>query len=347
MSYYEPDEQYFEPSEADLVFQDYKEKMVDLVKSDIKTHYDSVEKENTYLKETNEKLRKEFNELKKKSENQFNIDTKAEFMQDIFKYISKDNIEKLIKLAYTPDFHEKAQFDGDAPVWFESVVNYYSNKDKVIEIFKACGVDVPKYANDFRLPFDWNKEEIDVFFSTIYNHYNCNGCTYEDNIGFWYREAARFNFDPIQNCKHNYSEIPWQFVLRNKILNSPDYCIKMANAINKGNHGTYFMKIMDYQTLDKDNLKAFVNALDITKGNDSIYNFVVNHLDLIDDNKKVKKLYDILNLESWGCSSTLEHFPKEYIIKYIKGKHSGSKEMITKTKKLTKQEKLELMADYI
>jgi len=78
-----------------------------------------------------------------------------------------------------------------------------------------------------------------------------------------------------------------------------------------------------------------------------IYNFVVKYLDLIDDSKKIKKLYDLLNLESWGCSSILEHFPKEYIVKYIKGKHKDSKEMITKTKKLTKQEKLELMADYI
>ena len=355
MSYYEPDEQYFEPSEADLAFAEYKEKMVDLVKSDIKDHYDSVEKENTYFKETNSKLKNELSELKKKAENQFVIDTKADFMKDIFGKITKENVIKLIRLIYKPDYNESyINEDEDnkfshEPAWFTLIVNYYSNKSKIIEILRACGIKVPKYAETFRLPFDWTKEELDVFFGTISNHYNCNGCTYADNLRFWYEHAAGVEFDPIKSCQRgSYSELPWQFVLRNKLLNTSDYCIKMAQQINKGGNGQYFIKVVDYQTLDEQNLKIFVNALDIPKNNNSsVLNFIVDHLDLIDDTKKVSQLFDNLNLESWGILSTVEHFPKEYIIAYIKGKHSNSKDMITKTNKLTKEEKLELMADYI
>ena len=313
MNYYEPDEQYFEPSEADLAFEEYKERMYDLVKSDIKTHYDSIEKENTYLKETNQKLKKEFDELKKKSENQFNIDTKADFIKDIFSKITKENVIKLISLIYKPDFNESYLNENDEdrfshePAWFTMIVNYYSNKNKIIAILRACDIKVPKYAETFRLPCDWTKEELNVFFDTIYNHYNCNGCTYTDNLRFWYENAAGVEFDPIKSCQRGgYSELPWQFVLRNKILNSPEYCIKMANQINEGGNGQYFIKVVDYQTLDEQNLKTFVNALDVPKNtNNSVFNFIIDHLDLVDDTKKIGQLFNNLNLESWGILSII------------------------------------------
>lgn len=103
----------------------------------------------------------------------------------------------------------------NVPLWLIALTNYYSHKDEVIEFLKILNIKLPKNIENFRLPIDWTEAEIDIFFITVYNHSNCNGCTYERNLNFW----GTSSLDSVEEqCNRHYSEIPWQFVLRNPIL---------------------------------------------------------------------------------------------------------------------------------
>lgn len=66
MSYYDYDEPYWEPSEADELFDEIKDKLIDSAKSSLKNDMDMLRSENTYLKKRNEELEKKIYEVEQK-----------------------------------------------------------------------------------------------------------------------------------------------------------------------------------------------------------------------------------------------------------------------------------------
>jgi len=226
------------------------------------------------------------------------------------------------------------------------IINYYSIKDKIIALLKSCNIDVPDKAYNFRLPLDWTEEELDIFFDTMANHYVCNGCIYSENIGFWYRE--RLWDKPIENCRHNYSEIPWQFVLRNPLLNSDKYVVKIAEAINKGGNGTYFAKIFDYQKLNDEYIKYLVNNINYPKeGKGEVYKFLIGNIQFIEGDINANTIYQLLK-DGWNTIGKIELLPKKYLLKYLND-FKGDKlyDVVKKCTTLTKEDKAELLKNIV
>jgi hypothetical protein len=342
MDYYED----FDPSQYDENWE-FNSVINDLIEKEVDLRTEKVQESLAKYMTRNNELTKENSEFKSKiitlESRLSQIENKNSFFDDIVNSINKDTVESFIKIIYNPDFNEGNSFDY-APVWFRLIVNYYSNKGKIISFLRYCGIDVPKSADNFRLPLNWNKEEIDAFFDNINNHYVCNGCIYSDNIGFWYREGLWDK--PIDNCKHNYSEIPWQFVLRNPILNSLEYCEKMAAAINKGSHGLYFIKVCDYQKLSDENLSIFLNSIKITDRLDrDVVNLLIKNVKVLNE-KNLDKLYPYIK-NSYRAIDTFVLMPKKYVIKYLHEDNVKAKDLIPEIKIFTKEEKLKLLAEFI
>jgi hypothetical protein len=296
---------------------------------------------NTYIAKCNKSELEIIGKNKTIKELSNNIETLKNtniIFNEIVGNLNKDNIEEFINVIYKQDFNES----GNIPIWFRLIVNYYSHKDKIISFLRYCKIDVPKKVETFRLPFDWNKEELNVFFNNMRNHYCCNGCIYENNLEFWYREG--YWDKPIDNCKHSYSEIPWQFILRNPLLNTKEYCDKMADAINEGNHGVYFYKILDYQNLDEDNLKLLINNIDLTKikksSNDMFQNLILKNIKILNE-EKYEIIYPLV-FKVWRELDYIIQMPKKYLVRYLHEKGIDAKEIIFKLKVLTKEEKMEI-----
>jgi len=62
MSYYD-EEQYFEPSEADILLSEYQQKMKEVLISSVKNEIEAIKEENERLKVENEKLNKRFRNI--------------------------------------------------------------------------------------------------------------------------------------------------------------------------------------------------------------------------------------------------------------------------------------------
>jgi hypothetical protein len=265
--------------------------------------------------------------------------------------MTKENIVNIIDILFTKDYNEKSY--DKVPVWFELIVNYYSNRASILSILRSVGYEVPNWADSVMLPSDWSKEYLDLFFDNISKHYVCNGCIYSDNIGFWYGEHRSSLIDIPKMITHSsYSEIPWQFVLRNPLLNSKEYVLKMAQAINKGSHGEYFSKVTEFQKLNQDNLEEFINNINIKYSKLSdIPSVIINNISLISDHNKLDKIYNLFVRNSYETSYNadkyLKQFPKDYSIRFIKGKHEGSEKYLKSSKNLTKEEKVELLSLFV
>lgn len=176
----------------------------------------------------------------------------------------------------------------------------------------------------------------------MYAHYNCNGETYENNLRFWTYSMAAHPFDKKYfSC---YDEIPWQFVLRNPLLNSQKYAIKIAEEINKDGNGVYFSKICHYQELSPDVLQTIVSNLKAPQC-PIITDFLINNIELVTDKKILNNLYLTL-VDKYGGTKYILQMPEEYQKKYVKSLDNLEKMInFLNMTKFSKEKKMELLGN--
>ncbi len=99
----------------------------------------------------------------------------------------------------------------------------------------------------------------------------------------------------------SYDEIPWQFVLRNPLLNSEKYALKIAKAMNDGYNGLKFEKICSYQNLDEEVLKLIIDKIIVKEKSDkAIFDFLIDHIELVSDRERLEILYPEIEA-GWRC----------------------------------------------
>ena len=196
--------------------------------------------------------------------------------------------------CYQFTFNEK--LDRNCPLWLILVVRYYTDKEDIIKLLKYLDVSYPSNINSFRLPIDWTEEELDIFFDNIYNHYNCNNCIYDDNLRFW----SPFCLESVkQQCTGNYSEIPWQYVLRNPLILKTKYYDKVLNNFNDCSNWDNFFEIdLHNPLIQEEDIIYIINNIDVdkllkNKKPKHLINFIVRNVKYINPIKN-KKLLDYI-----------------------------------------------------
>lgn len=307
MSCYEDyDEFYQEPSEFDEKMKELKSYLMDSVKQDIKADLD-------YYKSATEKSNKELTELKLKNKSLEIENTELHKVNEvadiILSKITKENVESLIANLFEPTFKEETY---DCPLHWGLYVNYYNDRETVLKILRYAGIEVP-YDSSVILPHEWDKASLDKFFDNMSNHVNCNGQTYSGNIRFWSYRSAQ---DPFKYT--NFTEIPWQFVLRNPLLNSKEYSLKIAKAMSNGGNGYKFSKIYNYQKLDDDVLELLVNNICLNEKHlkSDVGQFIIRHMQYIKKDETFDAVIKILS-NMWRPYNEAAKLPEDYQIKYI------------------------------
>lgn len=301
-------EDYYEPSELDQKMEELKDYLRDSVKSELKNKLESLSKKNENLEKTKIDLNSEISKLRNEN-NSLKILNNASSI--LLNKITKDNIFEIVSILFEKTFNENTY---ECPTWFGILVNYYNDRYEIIELLKFAGIEIPKEAVDIVLPHEWDKGKINLFFETMHRHVNCNGNSFSDNLRhFSWKDAL----NPMTKNYSSYDEIPWQFVLRNPILNSLEYAEKMVIEINKGGNGQNFSKITEYQKLD-DNVLSYMisNIKPVVKYKDSIVNhLLIKHIELMTDEQYIADLYKVL-LNRWRPYETIAKMSFDYQTKY-------------------------------
>lgn len=333
MSYYDY-EDFYEPNEFDEKITELKDYLRDSVKQEVQDQIASLQRENENLKIENSDLRSKNKSIECENKGLLSVNKVMKILTD---KIDEGNVYKIIQAIFPKTFEEKAH---DCPEFWSTYVNYYDNRKDVITILKYAKVNIPSELEDIILPHEWNEELLDKFFDTMYRHVNCNGCTYEGNLKYWnYRMAA----NPF-SATSSYDEIPWQFVLRNQLLNSEKYALKIAKAMNGGYNGLNFEKICSYQDLDEKVLKLIVDNLVVKEKSDKrIFDFLIDHIELVSDKERLDIVYPEIEAR-WRCYSAVLRMPKEYQIQYAMSisRMEDRIEFLNKTD-LSKEEKSQIL----
>lgn len=343
---------YAEPSEVDELFKEFQEKCMDILCNNVKSEVDEIMVRNAQLTEENE-------ELKKKSKSFENIAIeRTKSLNDsgtvlkMLKYLKSSLDDKkvysLFDLMFEKDFVEDLY---EVPLWLGVLTQYYSHKDDAIEFLKILGIDLPNGVEKFRLPIDWTEQELDIFFDTMHNHVNCNGCVYASNLRFWGKNSLMSVKDQCK--KTHYDEIPWQYVLRNPLLKKEKYLEQIGKhmicTLPSDYNWSKFSQIDKYLELEPKELKVIFNNLNYqlwVNQDKNITNFILRHINLIDNKNFLNKVYDLCHDSyDFTCKYKILDMPFTYVKKWC-SEHTNNAMNLLRDKKteFTDEQRKELLA---
>lgn len=341
---------YAEPSEVDELFKEFQEKCMDILCNNVKSEVDEIMVRNVQLTKENE-------ELKKKSKSFENIaiertkslndsGTVLKMLKYLKNSLDDEKVYSLFDLMFEKDFEENLY---EVPLWLGILTQYYSHKDEAIEFLRLLDVKLPDKIENFRLPIDWTEQELDVFFDTMHNHVNCNCCVYEGNLRFWGKHSLMSVED---QCKTTYyDEIPWQYVLRNPLLKKEKYLERIGKHMISipSSNWSKFSKIDEYLELEPKELKVIFDNIDYqlwANKDKDITNFILRHIDLIDNKNFLNKVYDFChNSYDFTCKYKILDMPFKYVKKWC-SEHGDRAMDLLKSKKteFTEEQRKELLA---
>ena len=316
---------YLPESTLDYIIQDLVDNVKRQVIDESNSEISFIINENKKLKEENEELQKSINDITSQNNDNNLFDSiwgsiKNNLMKKVplEEQLAKNNkVYDFLSLIYDKDYVEK--LDANTPLWIGILTQWYSHKNEMIQIMQSLAISTPKNISNFRLPVDWTEEELDTFFDTIYNHTNCNGCTYEGNLRFWSDSSLE---DVKTQCNRSYSEIPWQYVLRNPLLKNEKYLAAIGKGayLSKCSNYFKFFKIETYQDLTDEQIKVIIDNMEYQKMNksDEIDTFLLKHIDLISNEHFLNRIYDRFNnsysFEVYDC---VLNIPYKYAYKWL------------------------------
>lgn len=341
---------YAEPSEVDELFKEFQEKCMDILCNNVKSEVDAIITQNVQLTKENE-------ELKKKSKSFENIaiertkslndsGTVLKMLKYLKNSLDDEKVYSLFDLMFEKDFEENLY---EVPLWLGILTQYYSHKDEAIEFLRLLDVKLPNKIENFRLPIDWTEQELDVFFDTMHNHVNCNGCVYEGNLRFWGKNSLMSVED---QCKKTYyDEIPWQYVLRNPLLKKEKYLKQIGEHMISipSSNWSNFSKIDEYLELEPKELKVIFDNLDYqlwANKDKDITNFIRRHIDLIDNKNFLNKVYNLChNSYDFTVQYKILDMPFKYVKKWC-SEHTNNAMSLLQDKKteFTEEQRKELLA---
>ena len=341
---------YAEPSEVDELFKEFQEKCMDVLCNNVKSEVDEIMTRNAQLTEENEKLRKQSKSFEniaiERTKSLNDSGTVLKMLKYLKNSLDDEKVYSLFDLMFEKDFEEDLY---EVPLWLGILTQYYSHKDEAIEFLRLLDVKLPDKIENFRLPIDWTEQELDVFFDTMHNHVNCNGCVYEENLRFW----GKCSLISVEDqCKKTYyDEIPWQYVLRNPLLKKEKYLEQIGKHMIStiSSNWSKFSKIDEYLELEPKELKIIFDNLNYqlwANKDKNITNFILRHIDLIDNENFLNKVYDFChNSYDFTCKYKILDMPFKYVKKWC-SKHTNYAMNLLRDKKteFTEEQRKELLA---
>ena len=262
------------------------EKRLTEFKLDYKNNKETIEKQEnliTSLKDKNNQLELENDNLKQS--------TKIEGL--FLENFNKQNIGMLINtLPYkkVESVNSGMYVDELNPV-FKLVFEYYNDKSEILAICDKFNIEYPKWFKDYKMPYDYDEKAVKLFIKHLGNAYVCNGCIYNENIGFFYNELRGQDGDEYKLIKHQYHDIPWQLFLRNSLLQQESIWNEILEALKSHKeHAYYFYKLDKYQTLSEDKIVQLFN-LAIKDRFEEAKDFIKRHTELIHKYPKIENRY--------------------------------------------------------
>ena len=329
---------YVDECNLNCIIQDLVDNVKRQVIHESNSEIKSILNENAKLKKENKELQKSINDITYHHNDNNLFDSiwgniKNNLMKKVLpeeQFTKNNKIYDFLSLIYDKDYVE--EIDANTPLWIGILTQWYSHKNEMIQIMDSLGISTPKNISNFRLPIDWTEEELDIFFDTIHNHVNCNCCTYSGNLRFWGDKSLE---DVKTQCNRSYSEIPWQYVLRNPRLKNEKYLAAIGKGAYSSKYSNYskFFRIDTYQELNDEQIKVIIDNMEyqMMRKSDDIDKFLLKHIGLISNEHFLDKIYDrFSDSYSFECNNCILDMPYKYAYKWLTTHGNKAKQFLDK-----------------
>lgn len=240
----------------------------------------------------------------------------------------------------------------DIPNWFKLLFKYYEDKEKLFILMDMFNIEYPSWAKEYKMPYDYNEEELLLFADLKkYDRYVTNGCIFEGNIGFFWRNirSNKGKTRDILTSKYAFdSAIPWQLILLNPLWTKENIFNKIIENLKKKQRDSYyFFVIQNYIKISDEQIKEMAKLLP----KDNFYDV---HKKFIEINKNILKIIPELAIkykdkinDNHYSSFYYLNYPIENQIKFIKNYNQDrgiyKRFDLIKNMDITKEEKLKLI----
>lgn len=187
-------------------------------------------------------------------------------------------------------------------------VNYYKNKQQVIDLLKVFGDDDKSvnFIESFKMPYDYPKEDAVNYVKDP--KYNTNGCIF--GISQYWVESG---------CGK--SNMPHSLIQMNPLILEDDVFSELINSINKKVSNFYYLfGLPEYNRPSEKQIQLMGETLiDMPTKHfkeDTIKRFIKNNLCKFND-KTLDYLYGLTTAENQFSLLHWENFPTEYQMKYL------------------------------
>ena len=329
------------------------------IESEVSERVSSIKAENEDLHARVQRLQGKVSELTIELHNLKHDDSQSSVMLNLIEHFkdkfyaveNKPNREelvyKMLESFFDKDFDENTY---ECPIWLGACTQFYSHRTEVVEILKALEIYIPENIDNFRLPHEWTTEELDIVFDTMNKHYVCNGCIYEDNLRFWKPNALSDVYSVCYNSG-SYTEIPWQFLLRNPNLLNEKYLKKIGKmAFEEYNgHWSYFFKIQQYQELTPEQIKLIITNMNEyhtfdTKHFQKATEFLLKNMEYFPEGPLLKSFYECFkDSYDFKYNDIVLKLPVTYVEDWITRMHNPFEWIERNRNKLNDEQKKELL----
>lgn len=153
----------------------------------------------------------------------------------------------------------------EIPSWFKLLFTYYEDREKLFTIMDLFDFKYPSWAKKYKMPYEYNEEELGLFINPKYRRSITNGQMFKENTGFFWRNIQENKGDTnkILTAQITFADdIPWQLVLSNPLWKEDKMFNKILNALyKKENDSHFYFCIQDYQEISKEQVKEMSKYL--------------------------------------------------------------------------------------
>lgn len=271
--------------------------------------------------------------LEKKVEESIIANQLLDFLRNEFSKITSSKVDNggwydskqknqymFIKNTLANIFGVKEEYNGwlshrsDGTLRSYLAVNYYSNKEVVINLLKAIMPDhnsAVEFIKFFVMPFDYGKNEVLKYVKAP--SYNTNGCIFGINQ-YWYeaREAQGGN-------------MPHDLIMQNTQILKEDVFNELLETIRKRKTNWYYLFALPKynKNISNDQIKQLGELLIDMKKNEldqeNLKGFISDNILLL-NNKTLDFLYSLINTDNQFSYLNWQRFPVEYQMRFLKAK---------------------------
>lgn len=238
---------------------------------------------------------------------------------DVFlKMINKDNIVSIVDSFELPITNDDNYMYGMSSEHISPylilIIKYYENRETILKLFKAVGIENIKSLEGFILPRDYSKELVKDILSNLSNRIiSTNACYLGGNFGFWLGYLRDLSIDKLSKT------VPLQEILKNKYIT--ELYDNVINALKSGYNNKQLLGITQYQNLNREQILELSKCITMG-GHNKLYDverkFIKRHENILFNNDEFCEKYFQYADDNQYDTFAIHNFNKKYQIKYLK-----------------------------